>query len=53
MQGVVGSLIIALLQIYYRIYLRKNFETRLRIDRIMATSLVCSFLGPLCAVHVQ
>ena len=32
-----------LLQIYCRIFQCKNFENRLRFDRIIAMSLVCSF----------
>ena len=35
-----------LLQVYYRIFQRKN-ENRLRFDRIMAMSFEVSYVGPL------
>ena len=50
MQDVVGSLIKALLQIYCGIFQWKNFENRLRFDRIIAVILLCSFLAHLVEV---
>jgi len=43
---VAGSLVTTLLQIYSGIFRWKSFENRLRFDRIMAMSLVCSFCPP-------
>ena len=42
--GVVGFLIPVLLQIYWRISQRKNFENRLRFDRDITTSTVSLLL---------
>jgi len=43
MQSGVGPMIIALLQINWRIYSVKGFDNRLRFDRSMAISLACIF----------
>jgi len=49
MQGVAG---LTLLQIHQRIFQWQNSENGLRFDRIMATSLLCSFFGPPCMTVV-
>jgi len=49
-QGKVRPIIAALVQIYCRIFQWKSFENRLRFDRIMALSLVCSFFDPPCNI---
>ena len=43
-----GSLIITVLQIYRWVCQWKNFENRLRNDRVTAISLVSSFFGTRC-----
>ena len=48
MQGVVRPIITTLLQIYYRIYQSENLENRLRFNRIVAMSLMRSFLASAC-----
>jgi len=42
----VGSIIWVLLEIYLAFQQWKNFENLLRIDKVIAMSLVCSFFGP-------
>ena len=44
-QSVMGPIITTILQIYWRIFEWEDFEDRLRLDRIMAMSLVCRFLA--------
>ena len=51
---VVGSLIIILLEIYWRIYLSvKEFWKWLRFDGVTVTSLVSSFFGTTCTCHMS
>ena len=49
--SVLGILITTLLQIYYRIFQQKK-ENRLRIDRIIAMSLLPRFYGPQCTLKL-
>jgi len=51
--GVVGFLIPVLLQIYWRISQRKNFENRLRFDRDITTSTVSLLLMEHSVVYIR
>jgi len=44
MLGLLGFLISVLLQIYYRISERKNFENRLKFDKDISMSVMSPFL---------
>ena len=44
MQGLVWFLITTFLQMYYRIFQWKEFENRLRFDRIIAIWIIPKFL---------
>ena len=44
----VGSVMRILLKIYFSLQQRKNFQTLLRIDKVIAVSLVYYFLGTRC-----
>jgi len=44
-EGVVGSIIWILLEIYCPFQQRKDFKNHLRIDKVIAVSLVYYFLG--------
>ena len=47
-EGVVGSIVWILLEIYLSFQQRTNFENPLRIDKVIVTSLVYYFFGTQC-----
>jgi len=53
MQGVVGSLLTTLLQIYRGIFQWENFENRLRFDKTMAMRVWPHFFWPTLYVTVH
>ena len=47
-EGMVGTIIWVLLEIYFSFWQWKNFENPLRIDKVIAMSLLYYFFGTLC-----
>ena len=51
-EGMVGYIIWILLEIYLSFWQWKNFEHMLRIDKVIAMSLVYYFFGTQCTVKL-